>query len=284
MAAGSRLAQLDGYRFVVRYSDGALEDATTAAEFASQAYRYLSELFGGVEPDVAVHVLTRADWPEGSPFGMPYYDRDEEDPTGVLGMVAQGGSSWLTIVRDIREASPRTGYPRLLAAYPDGAGGVDLQPFFDLITVHELAHAFQDQGDLRLPTYWLGEIFANLALHAFVATVRPEQLPALEVLPTVGAASRNLAARMRAEGFSTLEELDAHNEAISPANYAWYQHRLQRIAARVFDTDGEAALRRLWECFHRQDRLGGDRATADLSRLLSAEVSPRLGRAVRDWR
>jgi len=42
------------------------------------------------------------------------------------------------------------------------------------VTIHELGHAFEVLGDLRLPTFWLGEIFANLALHAFVATKLPE--------------------------------------------------------------------------------------------------------------
>jgi len=59
----------------------------------------------------------------------------------------------------------------LLATYPDGAGGVNLQPFFDLITIHELGHAFEVLGDLRLPTFLLSEIFVNLAMHSFIATL-----------------------------------------------------------------------------------------------------------------
>jgi hypothetical protein len=71
-----------------------------------------------------------------------------------------------------------------------------------------------------LPTFWLGEIVVNLALHTFAATRLPKSLQTLEVLPTVGAGSRRLGARMRAEGYSTLEELEAHytggDEPISP--------------------------------------------------------------------
>jgi hypothetical protein len=121
------------------------------------------------------------------------------------------------------------------AAYPDGTGGLDLQPFFDLITIHELGHAFEVLGDLRLPTFWLSEIFVNLAMHAFVATQLPASLPTLEVLPTVGAGSRKLAARMRGEGYySTLEELQAHytggDDSMDPLNYVWYQYRWLRLA------------------------------------------------------
>ena len=192
------------------------------------------------------------------------------------------------MAQDIRDTSPR-GYTRLLATYPDGADGLDLQPFFDLVTIHELGHAFEMLGDLRLPTFWLGEIFANLALHAFVATRQPESLNALEVLSTVGAQSRRLAARMRAEGYSTLEELEAHyrgdDHPMSPLNYVWYQYRWQRLAAKMFDADGENGLVRLWDCFHATDPLGsGEVTAASLATLLRTEVSETLGRAAQTWR
>jgi hypothetical protein len=194
----------------------------------------------------------------------------------------------VAIGEDLREASPR-GFRRLLATYPDGAGGLDLQPFFDLITLHELGHAFEVPGNLRLPTFWLGEIFANLALHAFVATRQPGSLETLEVLSSVGAQSRRLAARMRAEGYSTLAELETHytggENPMDPLNYVWYQYRWQRLAAKVFEAEGEHSLVRFWDCFRATDRLGSANATAArLAPLLSAEVSPTLGRAIQRWK
>jgi hypothetical protein len=194
---------------------------------------------------------------------------------------------WVGIAEDLRAASPN-GYAKLLTTYPDGAGGVDLQPFFDLITIHELGHAFEVLGDLRLPTFWLSEIFVNLALHAFVATQRPTSLPTLEVLSSVGAASRKLATRMRADGYSTLEELQTHytggNSSMDPLNYVWYQYRWQRLAAKMFEMDGEDGLVRFWECFHATDRGGvGEATAASLAPLLTNVVSPTLGRAIRDW-
>ena len=144
-------------------------------------------------------------------------------------------------------------------------------------------------GDLRLPTFWLSEIFVNLALHAFVATRRPASLPTLEALPTVGAGSRKLAARMRAEGYSTLEELQAHytgsDDPMSPLNYVWFQYRWQRLAAKMFEADGEDGLVRFWERFRCTDRVDASESTAaSLAPLLSTDVSRTLGRAVRDWR
>jgi len=289
VAVGSGLSQLGGYPFEVRYSNGSLVRARAAAGVAANAYGYFSRLFGAVEPDIALIVADEADWSGSGPYGLPFFRDDAgEIRPGIVLMPAGGGDFWTGIGQDIRDASPR-GYAKLLAAYPDGADGLDLQPFFDLITIHELGHAFEVLGDLRLPTFWLSEIFVNLAMHAFVATQLPVSLPTLEVLPTVGAGSRKLAARMRAGGYSTLEELQAHytggDDSMDPLNYVWYQHRWLRLTAKMFEVDGEEGLVRFWDCFHATDRVNATQATAaSLAPLLTAEVSPTLGRAIRDWR
>ncbi|HUY57641.1 MAG TPA: hypothetical protein VMV12_07410 [Candidatus Micrarchaeaceae archaeon] len=289
MAVGSELPQLGGYPFAVRYSDGALLRAQATADIVLDAYVYFGRLFAAVEPDIAVIVADQADWSGSGPYGLPFFrDNAGEIRPGIVVMPAGSGDFWMQIARDLREASSR-GYAKLLQAYPDGSGGLDLQPFFDLITIHELGHAFEVLGDLRLPTFWLSEIFVNLAMHAFVSTQRPASLPTLEVLSSVGAGSRKLAARMRAEGYSTLDELQAHytgsEDPMSPLNYVWFQYRWLRLAAKMFDVDGEGGLVRFWECFHATDRVNASGATAaSLAPLLATEVSPTLGRAVRNWR
>jgi hypothetical protein len=143
-------------------------------------------------------------------------------------------------------------------------------------------------GELRLPTSWLSEIFANLAMHAFVATQQPASLSALETLPTIGAESHALAARMRAEGYSTLEELEQHytggEDPMGALNYVWFQYRLQRLAAEIFQTDGEQSVIRFWNCFHANNRLTADSTlAASLAPMLATEVSPTLGRAISAW-
>jgi hypothetical protein len=290
MAVGSGLPHLGGYPFEVRYSDESLARARAAADVAADAYCYFSRLFSAAQPDIAVVVADEADWPDpGPPYGLPFFRDDPgELRPGIVVMPAGAGVFWIEMVQDLRDASPR-GYAKLLATYPDGAGGVDLQPFFDLITIHELGHAFEGLGDLRLPTFWLSEIFVNLAMHAFVATQLPASLPTLEVLSTVGAGSRKLDARIRAEGYSTLDELETHytggDDPMSPLNYVWFQYRWQRLAAKMFEADGEDGLVRFWDCFHATDRLNSSEATAaSLAPLLRSEVSQILGRAVQDWR
>jgi hypothetical protein len=288
VAAGSGLPRLGGYPFEVRYSDGSLVRARAAAGVAAHAYVYFSRLFSAVEPDIALIVADEADWPGRGPYGLPFFNDDTGGiRRGIVVMPAGSGGFWVAITQDLRDASPR-GHAKLRARYPDGAGGLDLQPFFDLITIHELGHAFEVLGDLRLPTFWLSEIFVNLAMHAFVATQLPGSLPTLEALPTVGAGSRKLAARMRAEGHSTLEELQAHytgsDDSMDPLNYIWFQYRWQRLAAKMFEVDGEDGLVRFWDCFHATDRAETAATAASLVPLLTAEVSPTLGRAVENWR
>ena len=289
MALGAGLTRLDGFAFEVRHSEGAGERARASAEVTARAFTFFSQLFSGIEPEIAIIVADESDWKSKQPYGLPFFNDDEgQIRPGIIVMPAGSGDFWGAIGQDLRAASPHD-FEQLHATYPDGSGGLDLQPFFDLVTIHELGHAFETLGDLRLPAFWLSEIFANLALHAFVATMQPESLETLEVLSTVGAQSEQLAVRMRSKGYSTLEELETHytggDDPMSPLNYVWYQYRWQRIAASTFDADGEGGLVRLWECFHARVRLDRDEVTtASLADLLESEVSETLGRAIHAWR
>ena len=284
---GSGLSRLGGYPFDVRHSDGSLERARSMADVAADAYNYLSQLFSGFQPDIAVVVVNRADWQSRQPYGLPYFnDDDDQIRPGIVVMPATRGDFWIAMGEDLRERSPR-GYERLLATYPDGEGGLDLQPFFDLVTIHELGHAFEVLGGRRMPTFWLGEIFANLALHAYVATKQPDSLNTLEVLSIVGSQNPRLDARIRAEGYTTLEDLEAHytggGDPMSPLNYVWYQYRWQRIAAEMFEADGEDGLVRFWDCSQARDHDADAVTTSTLVPLLRTEVSETLARAIEDW-
>lgn len=286
---GSGLTSLNGYPFEVRYSKGSLERARAEAEIAVDGYHYFSHLFSGVEPDIAVIVADEKDWESRLPYGLPFFNDDEgQISPGIVVMPAGRGKFWIAMGEDLRVTTPHD-YEKLLAAYPDGSGGLDLQPFFDLVTIHELGHAYEVLGHLKLPTFWLSEIFANLALHAFVATRRPESLNTLEVLSTVGAKSSCLDTRMRAEGYTTLEQLESHytsgDEPMDALNYVWYQYRWQRLAAKMFDVDGEDGLIRFWEYFHGNDRFKSSEVTAAaLAPILRSEVSESLGQAIQEWR
>ena len=71
---------------------------------------------------------------------------------------------------------------------------------------------------------------------------------------------------------------------MSPLNYVWYQYRWQRIAAEMFEADGEDALVRFWDCFHATDHDAGEVTASSLVPLLRTEVSETLARAIEEWR
>lgn len=289
MPLGEGLERLEGFAFEVRCSAGVKDRARATAELTADACRYLTRRLSGVTPDLALIVVDERDWTSRQPYGLPYFDNaaDQIRP-GILVMPAGPGPLWEAMVSDLRDASPRA-FRRVRETYPDGAGGVDLQPFFDLVTIHELGHAYETFGELRLPTFWLSEIFANLALHAFVASEHPELLDTLEVLSSVGAASRTLAARMRAEGYTLLEDLQTFytggDRPMSARNYVWYQYRWQRLVARMVTAEGEQVLTRFWEFFRSPSRpVFDDPSPRAIAPILRAQVSPTLGRAVATWR
>jgi hypothetical protein len=278
---------IEGFPFEVRHSEEAFVRAHLMASIAADAYAYFAHLFS-LEPNLALIVADESDWESRQPYGLPFFNDDEgQIRPGIVVMPAGKGDFWVAMVDDLRVTTPE-GYGRLLTTYPDGEGGVDLQPFFDLITIHELGHAFEVFGELKLPTFWLGEIFANLCLHAFVTTKRPQSLDTLEVLSLVGASSTGLDTRMMREGFTTLEELEAHytggGDPMSAENYVWYQYRWQRLAAAMFDAEGEDGLVRLWEYFRAVGQRSDDqRPATSMASVLSSHVSETLGRAVRKW-
>jgi hypothetical protein len=70
---------------------------------------------------------------------------------------------------------------------------------------------------------------------------------------------------------------------MDPLNYIWFQYRWQRLAAKMFEADGEDGLVRFWDCFHSTDHVEVGATAASLAPLLTTEVSPTLGRAIRDW-
>jgi hypothetical protein len=37
-----------------------------------------------------------------------------------------------------------------------------MQPFFDLLALHELGHAFHQQAGLTMQRKWMGELFCNI--------------------------------------------------------------------------------------------------------------------------
>jgi hypothetical protein len=77
------------------------------------------------------------------------------------------------------------------------------------------------------------ELFCNLALHSYVATHEPDQLPVLETFPQVFA-------QMDPSRFAhrSLEDFERLYVGVGPENDGWYQVKLYVGAKRIYDSGG----------------------------------------------
>jgi hypothetical protein len=296
----SGLAPLDGYPFEARYSVCADAEAVRLAELAKSAYEYFTRVFPDTVPKITARFLAPADWPGGG-YGVPAYDPFEKS----LRIATEDNRLFQSFGKMALLASPFGAYPRLKRTYSDTEGRLQLRRFFDLLVVHELEHAFEHEALATFPALWLSEVSANLAVHAFVATVRPEELANLTTFPEALRRIKPFNLRIRLRGYRSLEDFERHypigtKEPMSQPNYGWYQVRFHTLAREVFEGGGEDALKRLWR-FGRSDDprrtspwtyfLEHNTLTGwmeriprqELAALLGSEVSPRLGQAISDW-
>ena len=228
--------------------------AARIGRIAADSHGYIASLLG-FGPEVQVLVLSEADWPsrtETPVFGLP------NASNGTLVVAGTEAPLWAELIDLVAEED----VPELARVYgSERDGAIELGPFFDLIAVHEVAHAFHE--GLRFPRLWLQELFANLCLHTWVAERSPSSLPILTTLPRLGAkaAPETLAYRTR-------DDFERLYTDVGGPNYVWFQFRLQLEAAALHDRAGPAAVARLFDAFRLDD--------AALAERLEAAVDPGL--------
>ena len=159
-------------------SAGLEHRAAAIAGIAASSWNYLADLLDH-RPEVQVLVLSEADWPakgRAPLFGLP---NAESGTLVVAGTEAEWWSDLPLMADDGHQAA-------LAAVYGGPDGRLHLGDFFDLVAVHEVAHLFCE-GTTAFPRMWLGELFANLGLHAWVAQRSPDSLETLTTLPRLAA-------------------------------------------------------------------------------------------------
>jgi hypothetical protein len=231
----SGLVEIPGTQLPTYASVGVEARARAVGRIAESACDYLATLLG-VRPEVQVLVISEADWPSrgrAELFGLPNAGE------GTLVVAGEDAAWW----SDLASMAGAAGAREVAAVYRSNSGDLDLGPFFDLVTVHEVAHLFAEPA-VRFPRHWLSELFANLCLHAWVERRAPASLPTLLTLP-------RLAAGAAADGFEfrTRKAFEESYDAIPGPNYVWYQFRLQVEAAALFQAGGEDSVRRLFDRF-----------------------------------
>ncbi|MCW5899891.1 MAG: hypothetical protein KIT10_11545 [Flavobacteriales bacterium] len=244
------------------------------AQLCLRTIEHMDELLG-FRPEVELKVLLPDDWSAHTDFpvyGMPHYTS-----ANVLVMAAVNNAMWDSFIPPMDKV-PAESAREIRRVYGTPDGGISMQPFFDLLVLHELGHAYHLQKPAPTLRKWLDEQFCNILLHTFIAEREPARLDALTLMPrmVVDAGSEGFV-------FTTLRQLEENYDIVGqqhPRNYGWYQCRWHKAAADIHHEVGDLALRRLWAF---QLSAPGDLSDAELARRLEHDVHPAMARVMTGW-
>ncbi|MBK8340620.1 MAG: hypothetical protein IPK99_11790 [Flavobacteriales bacterium] len=135
------LQRLDGFSFTVLYSAGHEERARAMAQLCERTMVYMDGQLDFI-PALQLKVLAQVDWSAHTAFpvyGMPHPVRDT-----TLVLAAEDNDFWRSFVPDTAQL-PGDLVIQVRSAYGTPDGGLSMQPFFDLLVLHELAHLYHLQ-------------------------------------------------------------------------------------------------------------------------------------------
>lgn len=227
-------------------------------------------------PSVTLLVLTPEDWKKHTSFpvyGMPHYT-----DTKTLIVAAENNDFWRSFIPPL-EALPKEAVQAIQMAYAETNGDLSMEPFFNLLAIHELGHAYHLQGGLNMQRKWMGELFANLFLHHYIAEKEPQLLPALTTFPNMVVAT-TVPSTLK---YSSLEDLERYYDEIGkkfPKNYGWYQCRWHVAAGKIYDSSKKNGFKNLWQTLKRQQEPLDDRAFVQ---LLQQKVHPSVADVPLSW-
>lgn len=263
------LTLLPNYQIKVYYSAGHEQRAKNIAALCQNAINYNSNLLG-FKPEVTLLILSADDWNKHTSF--PVYGMAHYTDKKTLIVASSDNAFWKSFI-----PSPDKINSEIINTYTNTSGSLSMQPFFDLLVLHELGHAFHIQGGLKMQKKWMGELFCNILLHTYIAENEPNYLAALTAFPKM----------VIAEGsagfiYTTLTDFETRYEELGikmPNNYGWYQSRLHDAAKYIYDAAGKEALQKLWVALkENQDKLTDEQ----FAELLSA-VHPSVANVMLRW-
>jgi hypothetical protein len=203
---------------------------------------------------------------------MPHYNDAQ-----TLIVAAEDNPFWKSFIPPLNQlpAELRT---QIETTYRNSKGEISMEAFFDLLALHELGHAFHQQGGLKMHRNWMGELFCNILLHTYIAENEPEQLPALTVFPNMV-----IAGGTKEFKYTALQDVEERYEEIGKyhaKNYGWYQSRWHHSAANIYDAGGKELVTKLWKVLqHQKASLTNEELLLFLDK---ADVKP-VGDVMRYW-
>ncbi len=241
-----KLQALENKTIRVYHSDGQSQRATLITQRVEKAIAFHEQLLR-FRPTVTLLVLTAADWSSYTNFpvyGMPHYN-DEQ----TLIVAAEDNPFWKSFIPPL-EKLPAGLRTQIETTYRNSKGELSMEAFFDLLALHELGHAFHQQGGLTMQRKWMGELFCNILLHTYIAEKEPAQLPALTVFPNMVIAGGTAGYKYT----SLLDLEERYNEIgqFHAKNYGWYQSRWHKAAGEMYDADGKQLMLQLWKALQQQ--------------------------------
>lgn len=268
------LLHLDSYKTKIYYSIGTKERAITMASRCDKVLRFYNKHIS-FEPSVTLLILSPTDWGKFTDFpvyGMPHYN-----DKNTLIVASEDNEFWKSFVPPISEL-PKELAGQITKTYSQKNGDLSMQAFFDLLAIHELGHAYHGQGKLTVQRKWMGELFANILLHTYIAENEPDLLPALTIFPKMVVAGGKSGFK-----FTTLYDLESNYDEIGqkyPKNYGWYQCRWHVAAANIYDDGKVEAFKRLWAALSSQKEILDD---ASFALILSKNVHQTVANVLLKW-
>lgn len=265
------LNKLEGFSLEVYYSSGHKERAIAIAKRCEHTMKYITSLVE-FSPKVSLFILNPDDWKTYATvplYGMPHYNNEEQ-----LIVAAEDNAFWKSFMLPTDEL-PKDMSQKVKETYINSEGDMSMMPFFDLLVLHELGHAFHMQGGLTMQRLWMQELFSNSLLHTYIAENEPENLPALELLPEIiiSKGTSNLE-------FTQLSDFERLYSNMNPNNYGWYQLKLHAAAKQMYNSGGKELFKNLWNFLKiHSDKMDDETLVSGLSK----EVDPSVANVFLNW-
>ena len=268
------LVALNGYKTKVYFSSGNDERAKIVAARMDNVLNFYNDLIN-FEPEVTMLIFNPVDWPKFTDFpvyGMAHYMGNK-----TLVIASENNDFWDSFIPPLDQL-PKELADKIKSTYVDENGELSMQPFFDLLAIHELGHAYHFQAGLNMQRMWMGELFCNILLHTYIAENESEELPALTVFPQMVIAGGK-------EGYkytqlNDIEERYAEIGQQHPQNYGWFQCRWHSSAADIYDEGETDTLIKLWHALSNQHEKLNDE---ELATFLSEQVHKGVADVMLKW-